>query len=265
MAQPAASAVSTVSKIKAEGVIRVGLRHSSPPFSYFDERGNPRGFTWALCNEIVKSIEAELGRPITTKIVSVDLKSSYDLLAQGVIDIQCGVTTHTTEREKLVGFTNTFFVAGIGIAHRKGDARFAEGANYGRVLTFESSTASGIVRKRFAGATGKATFLGQTDVKTYEEGINRLKRKEADTFFVDRVLLPLDEDIVFRERPVEPYALMTRRNDGEFIALVDKSMARILGTRGEALANENGLRGRIGALTRDAWRRPSNVAAMPLY
>ena len=85
--------------------------------------------------------------------------------------------------------------------------------------------------------------------------------------FADAVLVPLDDAIEFQDKPVtvEPYALVTRKGDADFIALVNKAMVKVLATRGEALAMDNGLKGRINALTRDAWRRPSSDAALSLY
>lgn len=98
-------------------MINVGVRHSAAPFSYFDAAGQPQGFTWAICKAVVKGLEVELGRRLTTKVVSVDLAQSFDKLADNSIDMQCGSTTHTAERDKRVQFSKTLFVAGMRVAY----------------------------------------------------------------------------------------------------------------------------------------------------
>ncbi|RYF34000.1 MAG: transporter substrate-binding domain-containing protein [Comamonadaceae bacterium] len=259
--------VSTIASIKSSGAIRIGLRQGAAPFSYFEAGDKPAGFSWALCSAIVQEMSRDLGVPVAIKITPVDLKSSFEKLAAGSIDLQCGSTTHTLEREKIAGFSNTFFVAGIRIAHRKGEAEFANGQRYGRVLALENSTAATIVNRRLGETAQPPYFLGRSVFKTYQEGVDKLKAKQGDTLFADAVLLPLDDSIEFQDKPVtvEPYALLTRKGDTEFIALVNKAMAKVLAARGEAMAAENGLKGRINGLTRDAWRRPSSDAALSLY
>lgn len=257
----------TLEKMKSDGVINIGVRHSAAPFSYFDANNQPQGFTWEICKEIVKGLEAELGRGLSTKVVSVDLAQSFDKLADNSIDLQCGSTTHTAEREKRVQFSKTFFVAGIKVAYRKADADFAGPLKHGKVIALQNSTASTVVKKIFAGVSDKALFGGAADVKSYDEGIARLKNKDADTFFADIVLLPLDDAITFRDKPltVEPYALMMRKGDAVFSGTIDRLLTKVLKTQAETIAEKTGLKGKISPLTREVWKRPSSDTALSLY
>lgn len=263
----AQSASPALEKIRSEGVINIGVRHSAAPFSYFDAAGQPQGFTWAICKAVVKGLEVELGRRLTTKVVSVDLAQSFDKLADNSIDMQCGSTTHTAERDKRVQFSKTFFVAGMRVAYRKADPQFASALKNGKVIALEKSTASTVVKKIFSGDTEKALFSGASDVKSYEEGVAQLKSKAADTFYADAVLLPLDDAIIFRDKPltVEPYALMMRKGDAAFSGAVDKVLSKVLKTEAETLAEQNGLKGKINSLTREVWKRPSSDTALSLY
>ena len=263
----AQTASPTLERIKSDGVINIGVRHSAAPFSYFDAGGLPQGFTWEICKEVVKGLELDLGRRLTTKVVSVDLAQSFDKLADNTIDLQCGSTTHTAERDKRVQFSKTFFVAGMRVAYRKADAEFANPLKNGKVIALEKSTASTVVKKIFNGDTDKALFGGASDVKSYEEGIAQLKSKTADTFYADAVLLPLDDAIAFRDKPltVEPYALMMRKGDLAFSGTIDKILTRVLKTEAETLAEKTGLKGKINSLTREVWKRPSSDTALSLY
>ena len=64
--------IDTLHKIKKRGVIRLGYRENSVPFSFLVDN-QPIGYSIDLCNAIVKEISVELGievrvdyRPVTT-------------------------------------------------------------------------------------------------------------------------------------------------------------------------------------------------------
>ncbi|RYF66907.1 MAG: transporter substrate-binding domain-containing protein, partial [Comamonadaceae bacterium] len=90
MPAQAAPPIDTLARIKAEGVIRVGVRNSAPPFAYYDANQKPAGFTWDLCRALVKIMEGELKRPIEIQPTPVSLPESFEMLKDGRIDLQCG-------------------------------------------------------------------------------------------------------------------------------------------------------------------------------
>lgn len=85
--------------------------------------------------------------------------------------------------------------------------------------------------------------------------------------FADIVLLPLDDAITFRDKPLtaEPYAPMMRKGDLAFSSTVDRLLTKVLQTRAEAIADKTGLKGKINSFTREVWKRPSNDTALSLY
>ena len=147
----------TLVRIKSEGVIHIGVRDSAPPFAYYDAQGRPAGFSWALCQALVKQMEIDLKRPITIQPLPVSLASSFEMLEDGRIDLQCGSTTHTTERARQVDFSSTFFIAGIVTSYRKDEVRFASPLQFGRVGVVAHSTAATIMARR-ASAKGSAVI-----------------------------------------------------------------------------------------------------------
>lgn len=263
----AAPPIDTLARIKAEGVIRIGVRNSAPPFAHYDANNRPAGFTWDLCRALVKHMEVELKRSIEIKPTPVSLPESFEMLKDGRIDLQCGSTTHTAERAQQVDFSNSFFVSGIAVAYRKEDVQFARPLQFGRVAVVTGSTAANIMAKRFAGK-GASAIDAVVPVKSYDEGIEKLKKKEADTLFADSVLIPLDPEIDRRRslETVEPYALMMRKGDRAFGELVDQSLMKVLGSSTvRQFATEAKLDGKLNALTLEAWRRPSREPAPQLY
>src|ERR1700692_3881782 len=50
----------TLKKIKETGVINIGYRDSSIPFSYLDDNQKPVGFAIDICSRIVDAVKKEL-------------------------------------------------------------------------------------------------------------------------------------------------------------------------------------------------------------
>ena len=263
----AQAAPDTLAKVRSEGVIRLGVRDNAAPFAYVDAKGKPGGFTWEVCRALVKNLEAELGRPIEIKVVPDAFAAPFDLLKDGRIDMQCGATTHSAERAKQADFSNTFFVSGIAVAYRKEDVQYANPLKFGRVAVLANSTAAKIMERRM-GAKGSASIDAMVPVKSYEEGVAKLKAKEADTLFADSVLIPLDPAIDRRRslETVEPYALMMRKGDRAFVDAVDRALMKMLsGPQARQFATDAKLDGRLNILTTEAWHRGSKEPAPQMY
>ena len=263
----AQAAPDTLAKVRSEGVIRLGVRDNAAPFAYVDAKGKPGGFTWDVCRAMVKNLEAELGRPIEIKVVPNAFAAPFDLLKDGRIDMQCGATTHSAERAKQADFSNTFFVSGIAVAYRKEDVQYANPLKFGRVAVLANSTAAKIMERRM-GAKGSASIDTMVPVKSYEEGVAKLKAKEADTLFADSVLIPLDPAIDRRRslETVEPYALMMRKGDRAFVDAVDRALMKVLsGPQARQFATDAKLDGRLNVLTTEVWRRGSKEPAPQMY
>ena len=267
MQAQAQAAPDTLAKVRSEGVIRLGVRDNAAPFAYVDAKGKPGGFTWEVCRALVKNLEAELGRPIEIKVVPNAFAAPFDLLKDGRIDMQCGATTHSAERAKQADFSNTFFVSGIAVAYRKEDVQYANPLKFGRVAVLANSMAAKIMERRM-GAKGSASIDTMVPVKSYEEGVAKLKAKEADTLFADSVLIPLDPAIDRRRslETVEPYALMMRKGDRAFVDAVDRALMKVLsGPQARQFATDAKLDGRLNILTTEAWRRGSKEPAPQMY
>ena len=263
----AQAAPDTLAKVRSEGVIRLGVRDNAAPFAYVDAKGKPGGFTWDVCRALVKNLEAELGRPIEIKVVPNAFAAPFDLLKDGRIDMQCGATTHSAERAKQADFSNTFFVSGIAVAYRKEDVQYANPLKFGRVAVLANSMAAKIMERRM-GAKGSPSIDTMVPVKNYEEGVAKLKAKEADTLFADSVLIPLDPAIDRRRslETVEPYALMMRKGDRAFVDAVDRALMKVLsGPQARQFATDAKLDGRLNILTTEAWRRGSKEPAPQMY
>ena len=112
MAQSAASALDgTLRKIKETGALTLAYREFSVPFSYYDDKQQPVGYAMDLCYRIADAVKKELRLDkLEVKLNPVTSATRIPLITNGTVDLECGSTTNTLERQKQVAFTITHFV-----------------------------------------------------------------------------------------------------------------------------------------------------------
>ena len=104
----------TLAKIKQSGVISVGYRESSIPFSYEASSGNITGYSQEISNLIVDGVKKTLGLSgLQVKLTPITSQNRIPLLQNGTIDFECGSTTNNLERQKQVAFSNNIFIYGM--------------------------------------------------------------------------------------------------------------------------------------------------------
>ena len=110
----------TLKKIKDTGTITIGHRESSIPFSYLDDKQQPVGYAMDLCAKVVDAVKAEVKMPnLKVAYQPVTSANRIPLLQNGTIDLECGSTTNSVERQKQVAFGPTYFVVNISAAVKK--------------------------------------------------------------------------------------------------------------------------------------------------
>src|SRR6476661_8669279 len=113
-AAPVPRAIDTLQRIRDTGAMPIGIRDASFPFSFVDPGKRPQGYSVDLCLEIADAIKSELGLPrLEVRYIPVSQANSIQALQEGKIDLECGSTSNTRERQKEVAFAYTTFVAGI--------------------------------------------------------------------------------------------------------------------------------------------------------
>src|SRR5687768_16976396 len=119
LAAPAA-AQDTLKKIRDSGSITIGHRDASIPFSYYDDKQQPVGYSIDLCMRIVDAIRTELKMSkLDVKYQLVTSANRIPLMANGTVDLECGSTTNNVARQKEVGFTITHFLTATRLVSKK--------------------------------------------------------------------------------------------------------------------------------------------------
>ena len=100
----------TLKKIADSGSITLGYRDASVPFSYVgDNSGKPMGYSVELANKIVERVQQQVGgKPLKIKYNLVTSQTRIPLVQNGTVDLECGSTGVTAERQKQVAFSYGF-------------------------------------------------------------------------------------------------------------------------------------------------------------
>ena len=133
----------TLRKIRESGVITLGYREAEFPFSYLDQAQRPVGYTMDICDRIVNAVKQRLNMPdLERRYVQVESPTRIPLVSNGTVDLECGVTTNTVEREREVAFTITTFVAESRLVSKKSAPVMRLEDMRGKVVTSTVGTTS---------------------------------------------------------------------------------------------------------------------------
>ncbi|GAB1438725.1 amino acid ABC transporter substrate-binding protein [Providencia sp.] len=224
----------TLKKIKDNGVIVVGHRESSVPFSYYDNNQKVVGYSQDYSNEIVDAVKKKLNMPdLQVKLIPITSQNRIPLLQNGTFDFECGSTTNNLERQKQAAFSNTIFVVGTRLLAKKdsGVKDFADLAGKNVVVT--SGTTSEILLNQLNDE--KNMKMRIISAKDHGDSFRTLESGRAVAFMMDDALLAGERakakkpdiwEIVGKPQTEEAYGCMLRKDDPQFKALVDETIAK---------------------------------------
>jgi glutamate/aspartate transport system substrate-binding protein len=225
----------TLKKIKDTGVISLGHRESSIPFSYYDDKQNVIGYSQDYAMKIVEAVKQKLNMPnLKVKLVPITSQNRIPLVQNGTVDIECGSTTNNAERQQQAAFSNTIFVIGTRLMTKKdsGVKDFAD-LKGKTVVTTAGTTSERLLRKM---NQDKNMGMNIISAKDHGESFMTLSTGRAVAFMMDDALLageraksnnPGDFVIVGQPQSREAYGCMMRKNDPEFKKVADDAIAKV--------------------------------------
>ncbi|CQH17039.1 TPA: amino acid ABC transporter substrate-binding protein [Yersinia enterocolitica] len=231
-AKPDAS-VDTLKKIKDNGVIVVGHRESSVPFSYYDNQQKVVGYSQDYSNLIVDAIKKKLNAPdLQVKLIPITSQNRIPLLQNGTFDFECGSTTNNLERQQQAAFSNTIFVVGTRLLTKKGSEVKDFKDLAGKAVVVTSGTTSEVLLNKLNEKDKMNMRI--ISAKDHGDSFRTLESGRAVAFMMDDALLagerakakkPDQWDIVGTPQSQEAYGCMLRKNDPAFKTLLDETIA----------------------------------------
>ncbi|HEV2612444.1 MAG TPA: transporter substrate-binding domain-containing protein [Noviherbaspirillum sp.] len=222
----------TLKKIKDTGGITLGVRDSSIPFSYLDDKQSYQGYSIDLCMKVVSALQKQLGMSsLNVKMNPVTSATRIPLMANGTVDLECGSTTNNLERQKQVAFAPTTFVTANRLLAKKSSNIKSLDDMKGKTLVSTSGTSN---LKQVTALNGERNLgMNIMTAKDHAEAFLMVETGRAVAFAMDDILLaslaassksPGDYSITSEALSVEPYAIMMRRDDPAFKKAVDDAI-----------------------------------------
>ncbi|MFN4237620.1 MAG: glutamate/aspartate ABC transporter substrate-binding protein [Vogesella sp.] len=222
----------TLEKIKESGVIVLGHRDASIPFSYLADGPNPVGYSHDLQLKVVEAVKKQLKMPnLQVKYNLVTSQTRIPLVQNGTVDLECGSTTNNLERQKQVAFSVGIFEIGTRLmtAKTSGVKDFPDlkGKN---VVTTAGTTSERLLRAMNA---EKQMGMNIISAKDHGESFLMLESGRAAAFMMDDALLygelakaknPANWVVTGKPQSFEIYGCMMRKDDPAFKKVVDDAI-----------------------------------------
>lgn len=233
----------TLKKIADDGVVVIGYREASIPFSYYDDAKNPVGYSMDLTAIILDRIKAKLGKPdLQVRKLPITSQNRISLLQNGTIDFECTTTTHNASREQQVDFSNTFFAIGTRLLTRKSTGITDFPDLKGQNVVVGAGTTSEILLRKMNADQGMGMNI--ISAKDHAESFLMLSTGRAKAMMMDDALLAGERAktkdaseflITGTPQSREAYGCMVRKGDAQLKKLLDETLAE-LQTSGKAVA-----------------------------
>ncbi|WVD64857.1 glutamate/aspartate ABC transporter substrate-binding protein [Utexia brackfieldae] len=230
----AAELTGTLAKIKQDGVIVVGHRESSIPFSYYDNQQNVVGYSQDYANLIVDAVKKELNLPnLKVKYLPVTSQNRIPLLQNGTYDFECGSTTNNAARQNQVDFSDTIFIVGTRFLVKNSSGIKDIDDLKGKNVVVTAGTTSEVRLNQINDE--KNLGIRIITPKDHGDAFRTLESGRASAFLMDDALLAGERSrarnsdqwvIVGTPLSYEAYGCMLRKDDAQFKTLVDNTIVQ---------------------------------------
>jgi glutamate/aspartate transport system substrate-binding protein len=223
-------------RIAAANQFVIGFRESAVPFAFLDSRQHAAGYGVEIAEAVAAAVRQRIGRPdLPIRYNTVSQSTIFPLIANGVVDIECGSTTNTAERQKAVAFSYTFFVSRtrIGVPAASPIADFAD--LRGRsVAVARGTTTEAVVAAR---AAETSVELKLVPARNNLRAFQALERGSVDAFVAAEALIagelararmPAAFRIVGAPLDREAFACVLPVDDPAYKAVVDSAVAQLM-------------------------------------
>ncbi|MBW9334084.1 MULTISPECIES: amino acid ABC transporter substrate-binding protein [Herbaspirillum] len=219
-------------KIKDSGTLTLGVRDSSIPFSYLDDKQSYQGYSIDLCLKAATAIQKKLGlTSLNIKMVPVTSATRIPLIANGTTDISCDSATNNQERWNQVAFSVTEFVTANKFLSKKAANLKTLDDLKGKTVVSTSGTSN--LKQITALNAERNLGMNILAAKDHAEAFLMVETGRAAAFVMDDILLsslaanskaPADYQVSSEALSVEPYGLILPKGDNDFKKVVDDAL-----------------------------------------
>jgi len=233
VALPAPSWAETVmEKVARTGVLTAGTRKDAIPFAYLNENEEWRGYSIDMLVFIRDQLEKELGKEIVLVLEEVTPENRIPMVVERKVDIVCGATSFTWERDKFVDFSISYAVTGTRLLVKQGGSLGSpESLKDKRIGALPETINEQVIKL----VQPQATLVS---VKNGAEGLAALEQGKIEAFAWDGILLEglrktASNPDAYEVVPKEPYtkegiACMVPEGNSQFLDVVNYSLVKFM-------------------------------------
>jgi len=228
----------TLARIAASRTVRIGVRNDAKPFAYLLPDGTHGGFAVDVCRDLVGDISTALGgTELKIAYVPVTTENRIEKIVSGAIDIECGSTTRTEQRLRLVAFSPIFYISGVKLLVPRGSEIRSYRDLSDKTVALTAGTTGEVTMRLLADRLlVRMKFITMPD---NEASFAALRDGKANAFATDEILLAgLAASatgqgclVVGDYLSYEAYGLMYQRNDPAFAAVIEAGFRRLAAQR----------------------------------
>jgi ABC-type amino acid transport substrate-binding protein len=225
----------TLGRIKSSKSINVAYSPESLPFSFSEDKGEPKGYSIDLCKRVI----AQIGRTVGVADLKVNwmpgsTPERLRMVSAGKADLECANTTQTLARMSNVDFSSLIFLESGGLIARK-DSKDRQLADLGgrKIAVLKGTTTEARLKEALQKRLVNAQVV---TIDRANDGIAMLEANEVDAYAGDTVKLiglmlqakdPSQFGLMHEEFSYEPYAFALPRNDSAIRLEVNRALSQI--------------------------------------
>jgi ABC-type amino acid transport substrate-binding protein len=230
-----AAAADTLARIKSSKAINVAYSSDSPPFSFAEAQGEPRGYTIDLCKRVI----AQIGRTVGVSDIKVNwiagsTPQRLQMVSSGKADLDCANTSQTLARLADVDFSALIFLETggfIGLADSPAQRLGDMGGK--KIAVLKGTTTEKQLRQALQKRLVNAEVVA---IDKAADGMAMLESKEAVAFAGDTIKLvglvvqakdPAKFALLPEQLSYETYALALPRNDSGMRLEVNRALSQV--------------------------------------
>ncbi len=219
-----ALAGTTLDEVKRKGILVAGVKDASPPFGFVDrETGAFAGYDV----ELVKAIASRLG--VKAVFTPVTAANRVPELLDGNVDIVAATMAKTPDRERLVDFSETYYLTAQKVLSKTGTVKSLQDLEGKKIGTARGSAWEINVKLKVPGATVVSFDNSLQAVQALRNG--EIDAVSTDEVILARLLSKLPEG-EYEIAPVrvseEPYGFAVRKGDKAFLDAVNGAIREMV-------------------------------------
>ncbi|BAU66484.1 extracellular solute-binding protein family 3 [Stanieria sp. NIES-3757] len=184
-----ATAATVLEDIQKTGVVKVAIREDAAPFGYIDTQRNLQGYCLDFFSLLEKKLINQLKRNILIfRVLKSQVNNRFDLVAQGLVHLECGPNTIVSKQQEEVIFSQPFFITGTQFLIRQQNSNLINldsNLNNSKLGVIKGTSTEKYLRDRYPQAQ-LTLFRGVT---ARNRGVQALAQGKIDAMVSDGILL----------------------------------------------------------------------------